>query len=674
MDLFQLLAVLVFSAPLIFGIYLMSKMRFIRAWLEAVAFGVPVGIALFAAFLFLLYTVVGSLSLLTICMAVVVFLLPVIVDMSFGFVRSNHKTHTLRRGQALSLFGIDANLVLAIFVLSIIISSIFLFSVSRIGNTIYCIDAGCSDTMYHIGLGNSLIYSAFPPKYPFTIGTINVYPFMNDMFSMLLNYLGFGLVASIIIPDLLLVFSFVTLSVLFAYRVTKSVGATLASTATFWFGGAGLMKLIDVPFAAYLSKFMQPVHLIPLELSSMPHATALQFASSLLQMSAIPTTYWTTIINSMLIAQRDFMLGLPVGIALLYMLYVFVFGKGEGAKFGARELVLTGILAGLLPLVHPSTLLVLCVVGLFFLLYTIAIKEKRAYAAKWLYIIIPLLILATPELYFMNMQHRSSNWFFPNYGGFIIHTHQAILTYLYTFVNITLFWVEVASLPLVLGFIALLFVKKDERLLFIPFFVLLAMITLYSPMPNPADSNKIFVYIFLVLSILTGVLVERIYRRKGALLKAAAIIIVLLTTFSFAYVYISDITQAPQTLVSGAQMAAANFILYNTPANAIFAENGYNSFFNPIASTIGARVTLISYSVYVGGIFKYPPDELSAYNNEIFGAGSCNIIKQFNVSYIYLQTPNVTSMQVFNSSNFSEVYGVFDSQENQYIRIYKTEC
>ncbi|MCL4373705.1 MAG: hypothetical protein M1360_02375 [Candidatus Marsarchaeota archaeon] len=675
MAFYQIVAALVFAAPLVFGVYLMSRMRFLNTWLEAAAFGMPAGIALFTAFLFLLYAIAGDFSMLIVYMALAVFLLPVIADIS---LRLWHKGPSLRGARrvekAMPLLGLNTKLLLTILVLFMVISSIFIFSVSRSGNTIYCIDAGCSDTLYHIGLGNSLIYTGFPPKYPFAIGTTNVYPFMNDMFAMLLNYLGFGLVASIIVPDILMVFSFVTISVLFAYKATKSSGAAIASVAVFWFGGNGLMKLIDVPFATYLSKFMQPIHLIPQELSYMPHATVLQYASSLLQMSAISITYWTTIINDMLIAQHDFMLGLPMGLALLYLLYMFVFEKGKDHKFGARELILIGVLAGLLPLIHPTTLVVLIVVGIFFLAYSMIIKEKRGILLKWLYVVIPLLLLAVPELYFMNMQHRSSNWFFPNYGGFVIHTHVAALTYLYTFANIVFFWIEVASLPIILGFVALLFVKRDVRLLFVPFFVLLATITLYSPLPNPADSNKIFVYIFFVLSLLTGMLLERIYRHKGMVLKIAAIIILLLIVFNFAYVYLSDIVQGMQILVSSAQMSTAEFILYNTPINAVFAENGYNSYFSPIASTLGARVTLISYDVYVGGIFKYTPSTLEAYNKEIFSSGSCSLIRQFNISYIYLQTPNTTAAKVFDNSNFSKVYSTYDNQKNQYIYIYKTYC
>ncbi|MGC8586579.1 MAG: hypothetical protein ACP5K5_03500 [Candidatus Micrarchaeia archaeon] len=649
--------------PILFGTYLMSKARFSESMLEAVAFGIPAGIAIFTGLLFLLDAIFESFSLPLLYIELILFTIPIILDLV-------KKKYAHKSGRLLPKFNLNTYLLLAILVLTIIISSIFVFSVAKIGDTIYCIDAGCSDTLYHVGIGNSLIYSQFPPKYFFAIGTTNVYPFMNDLFSMLLNYLGFGIVASIIIPDLLLIFSFVTLSVLFTYRLTKKVGATLAATSIFWFGGTGLMKIIDYPFAAYLSRFMQPIHLIPIELSYMPHANTIQTILSIIQMSAIPITYWTTIINSMLIAQHDFMLGLPLGIAILYLLYKFVFDSGK-AKFGIPELVLIGVLAGLLPLVHPATLFVVITVAIFFITYNVVIKARRKFLAGWIFIIIPFLAIAIPELLYMSLQHRSSNWFFPIYNGFVINAHFAVLTYLYTFANIIFFWVEVASLPIIFSFIGLIFAKKELKLTFLPFFILLALITIYSPMPNPADSNKIFMYVFLLLSALTGLFVEWLFRHKSIILKSLSLLIILLIIFNFALVYISDILGGMQALVSNAQMEAARFILYNTPPGAVFAENGYNSFFSPIASTIGARQTIISYNVYVGGIYKYSPKTLNNLNNEIFYNGNWSVIKEFNVSYVYLQTPNITATHAFDNANFTEVFQANDYQKNQYIFIYK---
>ncbi len=657
------LSILTLFIPILFGTYLMSKARFSESMLEAVAFGIPAGIAIFTGLLFLLDAIFGSFSLPLLYIELILLTIPTILDLV-------KKKYAHKSGRRLPKFNLNTYLLLAILVLTIIISSIFVFSVAKIGNTIYCIDAGCSDTLYHVGIGNSLIYSQFPPKYFFAIGTTNVYPFMNDLFSMLLNYLGFGVVASIIIPDLLLIFSFVTLSVLFTYRLTKKVGATLAAVSIFWFGGTGLMKIIDYPFAAYLSRFMQPIHLIPIELSYMPHANTIQTILSIIQMSAIPITYWTTIINNMLIAQHDFMLGLPLGIAILYLLYKFVFDSGK-AKFGIPELVLIGVLAGLLPLVHPATLFVVITVAIFFIAYNVAIKARRKSLAGWIFVIIPFLVIAIPELLYMNLQHRSSNWFFPIYNGFIVNAHFAVLTYLYTFANIIFFWVEVASLPIIFSFVGLIFAKRELKLTFLPFFVLLALITLYSPMPNPADSNKIFLYVFLLLSALTGLFVEWLFRHKSIILKSLSLIIILLIIFNFALVYISDITGGMQTLVSNAQMEAARFILYNTPPAAVFAENGYNSFFSPIASTIGARQTIISYNVYVGGIYKYSPQMLDKLNKEIFYSGNWSVIKEFNVSYVYLQTPNITATHVFDNANFTEVFQANDYQKNQYIFIYK---
>ena len=82
------------------------------------------------------------------------------------------------------------------------------------------------DFLFHLGIGNSLIYGPFPPQFPYAAGAANVYPFIPDFYSALLVYSGLGLVMPFYLMNFLLYFSLVAIgSYLFFQAVEKPVAA-----------------------------------------------------------------------------------------------------------------------------------------------------------------------------------------------------------------------------------------------------------------------------------------------------------------------------------------------------------------------------------------------------------------------------------------------------------------
>ena len=656
-------ALLVLAVSVIFGVSIVSRLEFADSALLKISFGVPFGIAAFSFLELLLYYLYGKVTIVTMYIAVVALaaLAAVAILQKTGLSAKKLKKHFSGKGT-----GMPFMLGIYLLVLYAIIGTLFLVSVFSVGHALYCEGPGCSDTMYHIGVGNSLLYSSWPPKLYFAYGANNVFPFIYDFFvSMMMKY-GLGLNAALAVPEQLMVFSFVCLSVLIAYRITGSELKAVMSTVILWFGGTGFIQLLDYPFKDTLSKLLFPIHLLT------PPATSgiLSGVNAAVYVSTDFITYWVSVINTMLIAQRDFMLGLPIGFAVIYLLYIFVYEKKKMSK---KEAVFIGVLIGMLPLIHPLTLVVVGVLAVFSIaVYLITSKNRIIAATNSAIAAVAAIVIGIPQMLYIDAQPKGLNWFYQNWGGFVIHMHNALLTGLATTGNIIFFWIEVVGLPAVIGIIGLAYAKKRERLLFIPFMALWVLITFISITPNPGDENEIFLYVFFILAIISSELLYKLWK-SNKIGKAAVIAMLVVICFNALFVVYFDDLHNVQLLESPAELSAASFIANNTPEGAVFAVSNYNTF-NPVASTLGSRQTIISIAMYVGGIVTIPPQELEAANANIILHGNCSTIRDYNVSYIYLQSDNASSEMPFNNSNFSAVYKVHDTMLNDNITIYRAYC
>ncbi|MEM3841225.1 MAG: hypothetical protein QXN59_00825 [Candidatus Micrarchaeaceae archaeon] len=643
----------------------MSKLEFADTLLLRLSIGMPFGIAAFSFLELAAYYIFGKVTYATLIIPTILLGIAALA-LEFDHISNKFKIKRLRQYFLGKKLGLTPMLALYLIVLYAIIGTIFFVSVFQSNGTLYCEGPGCSDTMFHIGIGNSLLYSTWPPKLYYAYGAKNVFPFMYDFFVSIMVKYGMGVWGGLAVPEQIMVFSFICLSVIIAYKITKSELKTLLSTVILWFGGTGFIQLIDYPFRNTLSKLLYPIHLL---VPPVAHGV-FSGINAAVYVSTDFITYWVSVVNTMLIAQRDFMLGLPLGFAALYMIYAFAFEKKAMSK---KDAAFLGIVIGMLPLVHPLTLVMVVVVAAFsVVVYVATSKKKIASLANTAIAACFALAIGIPQMLYIDSQPKGLNWFYANYGGFIIHMHNPILTVFSTVGNVLFFWIEVVGLPVVIGIIGLIYARRNERLFFIPFLALWVLITLISITPNPADENEIFLYIFFMLGILSSELLYRLWRSNKAG-KALAVVFMVIICFNSLFVVYFDDLHNVQLLETPAQLAAANFISNNTPRNAVFAVSDYNTF-NPIVSTLGARQTLISIAMYVGGIVTVSPQQLENANSEIFSKGSCAAINQYNVSYVYLQSNNLSSEMPFQNSNFSVVYKAYDTRLNNNITIYRTNC
>ena len=654
--------------PALIATLIALRMQFSRSTIEAIAIGIPFGIVSFGSLLFVFDYIFGSINSYAIGLSFLVMLAALAAVYSkpiYNFVlipRKKHKKNDSNM-QMTSLPKWAAIFALAI---AIIIAIIFIAGTGNYGNGIYCIDASCSDALYHIGIGYSVAFGHFPPKYYFTVGTKNVFPFMSDLYMGMLHRFGLGIVSALMLPDVMLVFSFVWLSMVVAYAISKSTRISIISTIMFWFGGVGFIKILDFPFIKQITPLFQPAHLFYLP---QPHNTIPSFIYSVIKMSEIPTSYWTSIINSMLLAQRDLLLGLPLALTAIYIIYLGFFSE---KRFGAKEYIFLGILAGMLPLANAESVILVVFLGVSALFYVLAKKGRLRGLYNFILVAIPFAIIGSMELLYMNSQKREPNWSYFVYQNYILHGSNALITAILSMENIIFFWLQVAGIPVILGLLGLYYAKRNSKAFFIPFMALWVFVTVYTPQPNPADSNKIFIYVFLMLCLFMAYLVDAMWK-KGRLWGTLGILLVILVIINFPLFFTHDVFAFKQPLLTNAEIAAASYITNNTPIGAVFVVNDYNAFRNPVSS-IAMRQTLISIGQYVGGIYKYQPQQMINATTQIISRASCATAIKYNVSYAYLENPNATTLKLFNASGFDMVFNYSQPSIPQKIYVYKLNC
>jgi hypothetical protein len=391
----MLLAILFVILSISVGISILYRINFADKILTKIVFGVPTGITVASFILLTLYFINGyfdnTIFYLTL---VITFLISLALLYPFKF-------------RGLSWYGSEKSkknkrsfkkLIAWSMIVYAIIAFILISSLYMKDGTLYCIGpAICSDLMYHIGIGNSLIYTSFPPKYLFTLNAINVFPFISDFYTATLIKYGLGLQWSVLLPDLMLFFSAVLGVALLTYRVTKSVFISVAALFIFWFGSDYMMGIALYSLSSITSVI--PNVLPPLSIFLGGYGVSIVGFPAILESTQFIVSGWTSIMYQMLLPQRDFVLGLPIGIMIIYAIYLIGFEK---IRFGKVELIFLGIIIGTLPLVHPITMEVVVAVGLFAFAYLLLDKKRMKEALQdFVLILIPIICLAVPQLLYM---------------------------------------------------------------------------------------------------------------------------------------------------------------------------------------------------------------------------------------------------------------------------------
>lgn len=555
---------------------------------------------------------------------------------------------------------------------------------SSTGSVIASFNYG-GDLLFHLGQGNSLIYSGFPPKYLYSYNATNVFPFISDFYSAMLLYNGFNIAAAFNASDYALWFAFTAMLILFFTLIGKNYKVSAVAIFMFLFFSLGFNFLI-------IGYFHVPIY-------GVTQQTITNLNQNWFNLITYPFFNFSDPFVSNFIIQHDYLLGFPYALVILATLYtLFLEGRRIEGKPSRKQLgtmAFLGLMAGLMPLIHPFSLIFVFLFSAVLLAYSLvrrrSAREKRdgwlADRLKpWVAYGAVTAVVTAPLLLYMLSQHLE-----PNFMGSILQQNYwwpqvPSITNILT--AHALFWLESIGILLPLGIIGLAYFRKRGLIAFLPSVISFFVINLYRLQPSDGDNNKTTIYFVMFLSLAATLVLYRlfVFRKgwKGVPLKALAILLFILTTFSgFAADYL--IFNGNYTVATPLELNASAWIINNTPAHAVFQSNCYVYTYD-FVPTIAGRDTLLdiyTYSYNVGILNKgADPNVVSGQISDFFSDPSCSLSNTYNVSYFVVENikqignwgcVNASSSSLANNGNFTQVYSANDSQGSS-IAIFKSLC
>ena len=492
-----------------------------------------------------------------------------------------------------------------------------------------------SDFLFHVSIGNSLIYTGWPPRLLYADGALNVFPFIADFYTAMLTFTGIPVVYSLYLMNFLLYFSITVLFVYLIYLITKHKIAAIAAFILFLFCSLGVNMIV--------------LYLFHISLPYLPYSQIKASTSNLLGFLTTPLFNFSNPIGSNFAPQHDLVLGFPLTLVILILLYKsFLYKKKrmhEGFTFGKRDIpysAFVGLLIGMMPLIHPFSLVFIAIFALFAFSYSMLKKGRtNTFLYYWLPLFIVAMLVALPQLLFIR-----GGSFEQGFSGFVINQPfwysqniaEAILLHI-------AFWFETIGLFLVIGLIGMYFLRK-RIIIFIPAFLALALVNFVRFSPSFGDSNKITLYFLLFISAAASEAFYAMWKR-GCLFKELAIVLFIGIIFTGVIAEYLGLFQNNYLIVSRVEMNATSWIRTNLPQNSTLVDSCYGTIFG-LTSSLGAKKTLIEIQPYITsvGLSDYNTNQIASQTQSFFQDPNCTFIKDYNISYVFIE----------NLSNFASVW------------------
>jgi hypothetical protein len=202
---------------------------------------------------------------------------------------------------------------------------------------------------------------------------------------------------------------------------------------------------------------------------------------------------------AVLLPMRSFCFGMPLALGALLLLWRSLEHSPEPPRF---DLLIAGILVGLMPLVNAHTCIITawCGLGLFFL----SSKLDHAFVVRRLVLFfgLPVLLLALPQLLWTRQQMSGTHSFVHPAFGWMADKESFGAWWLY--------WVQNGGMRIPLGLLGWFVATARVKLLTLPFLGLLFLGNAVAFQPFLYDNVKLFVFADLAIAALTVALFRRI--------------------------------------------------------------------------------------------------------------------------------------------------------------------
>ena len=378
------------------------------------------------------------------------------------------------------------------------------------------------DLPFHISVITSFaLGNNFPPQDPTFAGVSFTYPFISDFVSAVFLKCGADLPASMFIENFILGMAFIGLVHRWALVMLRDrLAAILTPLLVLFSGGFGWVLLFDKAGTNEGGLFGVLMNLPP-------------------SFTVIPETTWRwgNAVSALLVPQRGFLMGLPLAVIAFTQWWIAtdkarpaetMDKKGRTKKpppeppsrfpLATRRMIAAGVAAGLLPLVHAHSFVVVMAMAGCLALLQIRWREWFAFFAVASAIAIPQLLWST-----LNSAVDASSFFAWEIGW--DHGKEHPLW----------FWFKNTGLFIPLIFTALLMrgggylVPRRLLVFYLPFTLCFIIPNFVKMAPWIWDNIKVLFYWWLASAPIVALLLARLWRQGSALRVVAVVLFICVT-------------------------------------------------------------------------------------------------------------------------------------------------
>ncbi len=454
----------------------------------------------------------------------------------------------------------------------------------RVGQSTY------GDLPMHMSFVTGLVGKRFPAEYPFFPGARLSYPFLTDSLSSTFYLLGSSLQAAIIVPGtLMMALCYMGVLVLGRELTSGKKTALLAACLFFFNGGLGFLYDFDLAGGSREAGWFSTV--------------AERIRHILTGYYKTPTNQpdpnnlrWSNVICDLMIPQRTLLGGWCMVIPCFYLLGTEFRARTRDPENRGRGIVLLGIWAGALPLIHTHSFLALGLASVGCLGYDLIHGDPGAMMIRRSRgkILLPYLLyggiaaaLAAPQLICFT------------FGQAFQESNHSFITFQFNWVNnpsgqgmrdlYLWFYIKNIGLPFV-ALLAALFEKnpRNRRIFAMALPIILAA-EFIRFQPNEYDNIKLFLLAWLLCCLIVADWCSRIWKRleglggRRLLAGLAAVVTFLSAGLTIARECVSDYQAFSREAVE-----AGEFIRKRTPADAVFVTGTQH--LNPVVSIAGRTI------------------------------------------------------------------------------------
>lgn len=459
------------------------------------------------------------------------------------------------------------------------------------------------DLPMHLSFITGLAGKRFPADYPFYPGHRLSYPFLADSLSTSFYLLGCSLQAAVILPGtFMMALCFVGVLVLGREMTTGKKTAVLAALLFFLNGGLGFLYNFDQAagktgeewtVVTRLRAILEGYYQTP---TNQPEPNNLR---------------WSNVICDLMIPQRTLLGGWCMGIPCFYLLECLFRPGWDGsgkdpacmratwqvravtAWTEVRGLVLLGIWAGALPLIHTHTFLALGLASAGVLIYDLihgdAIDERKRSAMLARYALYGgiALVLALPQLLcftFAQTFQRDSHSFLTLQFNWVNNPGGNGMRDFYLW-----FYLKNIGLPFLALLLALFEKDPRQRRIFAAALPIILAAEFVRFQPNEYDNNKLFYLAWLLCCMIVANWSAGLWQRlRGLRSRPAIAVLAAVTVFLSSGLTIWRECVSDYQAFSADAVEAGEFVRAETPADAVFLTG--TEHLNPVVSIAGRTV------------------------------------------------------------------------------------